>query len=69
MKTLSGKGFSKIIEKHGWILMRVSGSHHIYGKPNSVVRLSVPIHGNSPLKIGLLKHLMRMAGFEEKDLD
>jgi predicted RNA binding protein YcfA (HicA-like mRNA interferase family) len=69
MKTLSGKGFSKIIEKHGWILMRVSGSHHIYGKPNSVVRLSVPIHGNSPLKIGLLKHLMRMAGLEEKDLD
>jgi predicted RNA binding protein YcfA (HicA-like mRNA interferase family) len=69
MKPLSGKGFAKILEKHGWTLLRVNGSHHIYGKLNSVVRLSVPIHGNTPLKMGLLKHLMIMAGIEEKDLD
>jgi len=47
MKPLSGKGFAKLIEKHGWILLRVQGSHHIYGKQNSTVRLSVPIHGNT----------------------
>jgi predicted RNA binding protein YcfA (HicA-like mRNA interferase family) len=67
MKPISGKEFAKIIERHGWKFLRVSGSHHIYGKPGSVVRLSVPIHGNTPLKLGLLKHLMKMAGLEEKD--
>ena len=68
MKPLSGKEFAKLIEKHGWTLLRVRGSHHIYGKPGSAVRLSVPIHGNTPLKMGLLKHLLKMAGLEEKDL-
>jgi hypothetical protein len=37
-----------------------------YGKPGVAVRLSVPIHGNKPLKSGLLLHLMKMAGLDEK---
>jgi predicted RNA binding protein YcfA (HicA-like mRNA interferase family) len=69
MKPLSGKGFAKLIEKHGWTLSRVNGSHHIFSKPNSVVRLSIPIHGNGPLKIGLFKHLMKMAGLDEENLN
>jgi predicted RNA binding protein YcfA (HicA-like mRNA interferase family) len=69
MKMVSGKAFAKIIERHGWRLLRISGSHHIYGKPGTVVRLSVPIHGSIPLKIGLLQHLCKMAGLEESDLE
>jgi predicted RNase H-like HicB family nuclease/predicted RNA binding protein YcfA (HicA-like mRNA interferase family) len=42
--------------------------HHIYGREDSVVRLSVPVHGNQPLKTGLLAHLMKMAGLSEGDL-
>jgi len=61
MKTLTGKELTKLLEKHGWILLRIQGSHHIYGKPGSIVRLSIPIHSNQPLKIGLLKHLLKMA--------
>jgi predicted RNA binding protein YcfA (HicA-like mRNA interferase family) len=68
MRSISGKEFAKIIEQHGWILLRVSGSHYIYGKHGSIVKLSVPIHGNNPLKLGLLKHLMKLAGLEESDL-
>jgi len=30
MKTLSGKDFATILERKGWILKRVNGSHHIY---------------------------------------
>lgn len=67
MKPLSGKELVKRVESHGWKLMRIHGSHHIYGKPGSVVRLSIPIHGNKPLKIGLLKHLLKMAELEEMD--
>jgi predicted RNA binding protein YcfA (HicA-like mRNA interferase family) len=69
MKPISGKAFAKIVERHGWKLLRVSGSHHIYGKEGSVVRLSIPIHGNTPLKTGLLRHLMKMAGLQENDLE
>ncbi|MBW1987857.1 MAG: type II toxin-antitoxin system HicA family toxin [Deltaproteobacteria bacterium] len=69
MKAFSGKELAKLLEHHGWILLRVSGSHHIYGKPGSMVRLSVPIHGNIPLKVGLRKHLLKMAGLSEMDLE
>jgi predicted RNA binding protein YcfA (HicA-like mRNA interferase family) len=46
----------------------VQGSHHIYEKVGSDVRLSVPVHGNQTLKTGLLRHLMKMAGLTEADL-
>jgi predicted RNA binding protein YcfA (HicA-like mRNA interferase family) len=68
MKSVSGKEFAKILERHGWALLRVQGSHHIYGKTGSDVRLSVPIHGNQAIKTGLLRHLMKMAGISESDL-
>ena len=68
MKSVSGKEFAKILERQGWTLLRVQGSHHIYGKTGNEVRLSVPIHGNQALKVGLLRHLMKMAGLTENDL-
>jgi predicted RNA binding protein YcfA (HicA-like mRNA interferase family) len=69
MRSVFGKELAKILERHGWKLLRVSGSHHIYGKPGSNVRLSVPIHGNSPLKMGLLRHLLKMSGIGERELE
>jgi predicted RNA binding protein YcfA (HicA-like mRNA interferase family) len=61
MKSLSGREFARLVEQQGWRLLRVAGSHHIYGRPGSVVRLSIPMHGNRPLKIGLLRHLAKLA--------
>ena len=66
MKLLSGREFARLVEQRGWRLLRVAGSHHIYGKPDSVVRLSVPIHGNRPLKTGLLRHLAKLAEIEDE---
>ena len=68
MRPLSAKAFIKILERHGWILRRINGSHHIYGKEGSVVRISVPVHRNRPLKIGLQTHLAKLAGIAEQDL-
>lgn len=68
MKSLSGKQFAKILERHGWALLRINGSHHVYGRPGSEVRLSVPVHGNQSIKRGLLRHFMKMAGLNEEDL-
>ena len=68
MKALSGKEFIRILERRGWRLLRINGSHHILGKAGSIVRLSVPVHGNRPLKIGLLRHLAKEAGLADADL-
>jgi predicted RNA binding protein YcfA (HicA-like mRNA interferase family) len=68
MKSVSGKELARLLERNGWNLLRIHGSHYIYGKPGSIVRLSVPIHGNKPLKTGLLRHLLKIAELAEADL-
>ena len=67
MKAISGKEFAKLLERKGWVLRRVSGSH-IYVRERTPIRISVPIYGNKPLKIGLLKHFMKVAGIRENEL-
>jgi predicted RNA binding protein YcfA (HicA-like mRNA interferase family) len=56
VKSISGKQFARILESRGWVLMRVNGSHHVYMKAGNPARISLPIHKNEDLKIGLLKH-------------
>ena len=68
MKSVSGRDFARIVERRGWKLLRISGSHHIYGKPDSNVRLSIPMHGQQDLKRGLLRHLMKLADIGDADL-
>jgi predicted RNA binding protein YcfA (HicA-like mRNA interferase family) len=68
MKSVSGRDLARLVERRGWQLLRVNGSHHIYGKPGSVVRLSIPIHGNKALKTGLLRHLLKAAEIDENEL-
>ncbi|HQZ83487.1 MAG TPA: type II toxin-antitoxin system HicA family toxin [Pyrinomonadaceae bacterium] len=68
MKSLSGKKLCKILEQNGWLLLRINGSHHIFGRPGSIVRLSVPVHGKQALKSGLFRHLLKQAGLDEKDI-
>jgi predicted RNA binding protein YcfA (HicA-like mRNA interferase family) len=53
VKSLSGKEFARMLKSHGWLLQRINGSHHIYTKAGTTVRISVPIHGSSMLKTGL----------------
>ena len=68
MRSVSGKELARVLESHGWALLRIRGSHHIYGKEGSIVRLSVSIHSNESLKVGLLKFLLKQAGLSEDDL-
>ena len=48
--------------------MRTRGSHRIYAKTGSDVRLSVPVHGAAPLKRGLQRHLMTLADIDASEL-
>ncbi|MBX3734206.1 MAG: type II toxin-antitoxin system HicA family toxin [Verrucomicrobiae bacterium] len=67
MKQVSGKELGRVIERRGWLLARISGSH-IDTMAWRRERIVVPVHGNKPLKIGLLRSLMRIADPEEIDL-
>lgn len=68
MKQVSGKDFARLLQQKGWELKRINGSHHIFSKPGRIERISVPVHGNTPLKLGLLRHQMKIAGLTETDL-
>jgi predicted RNA binding protein YcfA (HicA-like mRNA interferase family) len=68
VKQVAGKELAAIVKRKGWSLARIKGSHHIFIMPGRRERLVIPIHGNRPLKIGLLRSLMKIAGLEEGDL-
>jgi len=68
VKQVSGKEFARIIQKHGWMFKRINGSHHVFVKQGLKERVVIPVHGNLPLKIGLLKRQMKIAGVMESDL-
>ena len=68
MKSISGKKLCKIIEKKGWILKKITGSHHIYEKTNQNKIISIPVHRNQDLKLGTLKSIMKIAQLSEDDL-
>lgn len=61
MKSMSGKELAKLLAANGWDLLRIQGSHHIYGKVGNPARISVPIHRNQNMKIGLLRNLLKTA--------
>ncbi len=65
MKPLSGRALCRLLEQNGWTLLRVSGSHHVYGKHGERARLSVPVHGSRPLKQGLQRHLLKLARIDD----
>lgn len=68
MKSISGKKFCKIVEKKGWVLKRIQGSHHIYKKEDTKDIIVIPVHKNDDLKTGLLKDIMKMADINEDEL-
>jgi predicted RNA binding protein YcfA (HicA-like mRNA interferase family) len=67
LKQISGGELARVVQKRGWQLARVHGSHHVFTMPGRRERLVIPIHGNRPLKTGLLRSLMKIAGLEDSD--
>lgn len=69
MKVISGKTLCKIVERNGWELKRVTGSHHIYSKEGVDAILSIPVHSNRDLPKGTLKSIMKDAEITEEDFE
>ena len=61
MKPVTGPEMCRLLERHGWRLERVKGSHHIYSKTGRTKIISVPVHGNKNLRPGLAARVIRDA--------
>jgi len=53
----SGKDMVRFLEKQGFTVIRVRGSHHVMERGSQ--HTSVPVHGNETLKIGTLRGILR----------
>lgn len=60
---MTGKELVRILQKKGWLLDRIKGSHHILIKDDAT--LSVPVHGKKEIPAGLLHRLMKEGGLKE----
>ncbi len=55
---ISGKELVKLLEKSGFAVVRVNGSHHRMRHPDGRVT-TVPVHKNEDLPKGLLRKIVR----------
>lgn len=53
----SGKEIVRFLEKQGFSIVRIRGSHHVM--ENNGLKTTVPVHGNQTLKIGTLRGILR----------
>lgn len=61
---MNSKELIKILEKEGWVLRNVKGSHHIYSHPNRGGHITVP-HPKKDLGVGLVRNILKHAGEKE----
>jgi predicted RNA binding protein YcfA (HicA-like mRNA interferase family) len=64
---LSGKEIVSALSKDGWLVERISGSHHVMRHPDGR-HVSVPVHGNRPLPAGTLGSICRSVGLTASQL-
>jgi predicted RNA binding protein YcfA (HicA-like mRNA interferase family) len=62
-KVMSGKEVVAMLERNGWVVDHISGSHHIMEKNGHHV--SVPVHGSAELKLGLYASIKKQVNKTE----
>jgi len=58
---MTGKELLKILKENGWVLDRISGSHHIMVK-DTKRSIPVPLHGEKDIPKGLAMSILKQAG-------
>jgi predicted RNA binding protein YcfA (HicA-like mRNA interferase family) len=67
MKSFTPKEIIKLLQQHGFILDRTSGSHQIYMLPDRSKRVIVPMH-NKDLPIGTMFSILKQAGIDKNEI-
>ena len=58
----SGREVVRSLQRGGYILTHVRGSHHYLRKPGASGLVVVPIHGTRDLPSGTIRSILRQAG-------
>jgi predicted RNA binding protein YcfA (HicA-like mRNA interferase family) len=58
---ITGKEMCSILERNGFVLKRIKGSHHIYSRQGLEEYVTVPVHGKEILKPKTLKSIIQQA--------
>jgi len=62
MKVLSGKEVCKILEDHGFLMIRQKGSHIIMKKILPGSSITVPVPNHNEIRVGTLNSIIRQSG-------
>lgn len=68
MPRVSGKDMVRFLERHGFVLRRIVGSHHVMRKgdrPQTVV----PVHRNDDLRTGTLRGILRDINMKPEEFE
>ncbi|KAF5048398.1 HicA toxin of bacterial toxin-antitoxin [anaerobic digester metagenome] len=68
LPALTAQKVMKILEKKGFVLDRVKGSHHIFYQSETKRRVVVPVHGRD-LPPGTLLEILKQAGIEREEIE
>lgn len=64
----SPKKIIYLLEQKGYILKRVSGSHHIYFNNEIKKTVVVPVHGNKDIPKGTFMTIIKQTGISKEEI-
>lgn len=67
MPALPGAKVVKALERAGFAVVRVSGSHHVMKHPDGRA-VPVPVHAGRDMPKGTLRNILAIVGLTEDDL-
>jgi len=54
----------RLLRKHGWIVIRQSGSHVIMSRSDKERKIIIPFHAGKEVKEGLLISILKQTGIK-----
>jgi predicted RNA binding protein YcfA (HicA-like mRNA interferase family) len=58
----------KLLEAKGFLLKRITGSHHIFFHPDLRKTVVVPVHGKKDIPNGTFLSIIKQAGISKEDI-
>jgi len=64
----SPKNLIQLLERKGFQMKRVTGSHHIYFNKESKKIVVVPVHGNKDIPNGTFMSILKQSGISKDEI-
>ncbi|MBI3342825.1 type II toxin-antitoxin system HicA family toxin [Candidatus Gottesmanbacteria bacterium] len=64
---ISARKLIKVLQKKGFVLHRVSGSHHVFIRKTDQLSVSVPVHAGHDLGRGITRSILKDAEITQEE--